>query len=178
MKNALSPFVLALLTAQSACNTGPHEKAAPEAVKPAVVATASQKLGQPTPADAPEVALAAVARAPKEYLGKTIVTKGTVGSVCQHMGCWMTLSDENGEAFIRMAGHAFMVPKDSKGKKARVFAKLVDSTEAEAKPSPNCSSGAAGGGKDHCKEEAEKAEKQAGKPLAKLELEALGVEIF
>ena len=176
MKNAVPTFSLAVLSALIACNTGPREKASPEATQPVVLATAAQKLGQPTPADVPEVSLAVVARTPKDYLGKTIVTKGTVGSVCQHMGCWMTLSDENGEAFIRMAGHAFMVPKDAKGKKARVFAKLVDSSEAEAKPSSNCSSG--GGGKDHCKEEAEKAEKQAGKPLAKLELEALGVELF
>lgn len=155
-----------------ACNTGPHEKAsaepAPTIAKPAVT---SQKLGQPTPKEATEVSLSAVARTPKEYLGKTIVTSGTVGSVCQHMGCWMTLSDESGEAFIRMAGHAFMVPKDSKGKKARVYAKLVDSSEPEAKPVANCS----GDGKDHCKAEAEK---QNGKPLAKLELEALGVELF
>ena len=85
----------------------------------------------------------------------------------------MTLTDENGEAFIRMAGHAVMVPKDAKGKKARVFAKLVDSTEADkAAPTSSC---AGGGSKDHCKEEAEK---QNGKPLAKLELEALGVELF
>ena len=69
-----------------ACDTGARDKATPE---PAVVApsAASQKLGQATPTGTPEVSLATVARAPKEYLGKTLVTKGTVGSVCQHMGC-------------------------------------------------------------------------------------------
>lgn len=164
------------VAAALACNTGAREKATAESAPSAsaTYATQVQKLGQATPAGTPEVALATVARSPKEYLGKTIVTKGTVGSVCQHMGCWMTLSDDNGEAFIRMAGHAFMVPKDSKGKKARVLAKLVDSSEGEAKPA-STSSCAGGGSKDHCKEEAEK---QNGKPLAKLELEALGVEIF
>lgn len=84
----------------------------------------------------------------------------------------MTLTDEKGEAFIRMAGHSFLIPKDAGGKKARVMATLAPSS-TEAAEGATCSEGKGHGG---CKAEA--VEQQGGKPLAKLELEALGVELL
>jgi hypothetical protein len=164
---------LALMALLAACKTAPNEPTPTQEPAPASSASApSSRLGAPVPAgDA--VALAAVAKDPKAYMGKTVVTTGTVQAVCQHAGCWMTLKDEGqGDAFVRMAGHSFFIPKSASGKKARVHAKLVDLEQPQ--PAQNC--GAAGG--DHkmgCKEEAEK---QTGKPLARLELEALGVELY
>jgi Rieske Fe-S protein len=164
------PFAALFAVSVLACNTSPKE-IAPEqrgATEPAPVKASSQ-LGQAIPEGAQKLALSEVSKNPKAYVGKEFVTTGTVSAVCQHMGCWMTLKDDGGDAFIRMAGHAFFIPKDASGKKARVHAKLVAADE----PEPAC----AGGG-DHkmgCKAEAEK---QTGKPLAQLQLEATGVELY
>ena len=68
-----------------------------------------------------------------------------------------------------MAGHSFFVPKTASGKKARVLATLVQNENEGA-----CAEGHEGKGKG-CKAEAEA---QLGRPLAKLELVAQGVEIL
>lgn len=137
--------------------------------EPAPVAAPSKTFGARIADKSAGVALAEVAAAPEKFKGQAFVATGTVGSVCQHRGCWMTLQDEKGEAFIRMAGHSFLIPKDAAGKKARVLATLAPAGEPEGS---TCSEGKAGG----CKAEAQ--EQQGGKPLAKLELEASGVELF
>lgn len=134
--------------------------------------TPAQTLGQPIPKDLTSVALGDLAKDPKPFVGKEVVLTGKVDAVCQHKGCWMTLKDANGEAFIRMAGHAFFIPKTASGKTARVHATLVDLEQVKG---PACGEGAGKPeGKMGCKEEAEQ---QTGKPLAKLELEAKGVEL-
>jgi len=118
-----------------------------------------------------KASLTEVAKAPSSFANKKLVMEGKVTAVCQHMGCWMELRDESGEAHVKMAGHAFFVPKSASGKKARVLGKL-----AGAPAGASCgdeSPGHAGGA--GCKAEAEK---QLGRPLAKLELEAEGVEIL
>jgi Rieske Fe-S protein len=173
-------FVLGLC----GCNTG--VKAAPEpgpspsppapAASPAPASdsakTSSLRLGAPIEGAGNEVSLAEVAKAPGQFKDKTFKTKGTVSAVCQHMGCWMELKDDAGQAHIKMAGHSFFVPKTASGKKARVEARLVP-TQAEPEA---CGDGMH---KDHkgggCKAEAEKA---LGRPLAKLELIATGVELY
>ena len=118
-----------------------------------------------------KASLTEVAKSPSSFANKKLVMEGKVTAVCQHMGCWMELRDESGEAHVKMAGHAFFVPKSASGKKARVLGKL-----AGAPAGSSCgddSPGHAGGA--GCKAEAEK---QLGRPLAKLELEAEGVEIL
>lgn len=118
-----------------------------------------------------KASLTEVAKAPSSFANKKLVMEGKVTAVCQHMGCWMELRDDSGEAHVKMAGHAFFVPKSASGKKARVLGKL-----AGAPAGASCgddSPGHAGGA--GCKAEAEK---QLGRPLAKLELEAEGVEIL
>ncbi len=129
-------------------------------------ASASKKLGAPLDPNAPTVALADVAKNPDHYVGKTFTTAGTVTAVCVHQGCWMELKDEAGQAHVKMAGHKFFVPKNASGKKARIVAKL------EKEATPSCSDANEKGG---CKAEAEE---QLGRPLAKLELVAEGVEIL
>lgn len=153
-----------------ACNSTEQAKPESKPEAPPVAAQTKLSFGAPI-TEAKAVALTEVASAPDKFKGQAFVTTGTVGSVCQHQGCWMTLTDEQGEAFIRMAGHSFLIPKDAAGKKARVMATLEDASEPTASA---CSEGKEEG-HGGCKAEAEKA---TGKPLAKLELQATGVELF
>lgn len=129
--------------------------ATPTATAPA---TSANKVGEPISATAPVVALADVVKNPAAYKGKSFVTSGTVTAVCQEMGCWMEIKDATSEAHIKMAGEKFSVPKTSAGHKARVQGMLVD----------------VAGSDEEC---AEEAAKQTGGQVAKLQLEATGVEL-
>ena len=176
---ALAALFSGVLGVLVACNTGAKETApAPAPTAPAAAAAAKTEgalqLGTPIESTVQKVALADVAKDPSAFVGKKFATTGTVTAVCQHMGCWMEIKDDSSEAHIKMAGHAFFVPKTASGKKARVLGTLVKS-EAE----PACSdeghdkaAAAAGGPKKGCRAEAEA---QLGRPLAKLELVADGV---
>jgi hypothetical protein len=156
-------FALILLAAAAACNRAPAsdkhaDKAATTAEKPAATASAN-KVGEPISATAPVVALADVMKNPDAYKGKSFVTSGTVTAVCQEMGCWMEIKDANSEAHIKMAGEKFSVPKTSAGHQARVQGTLVD---------------VAGEEDSDC---AQEAADQTGKQVAKIQLEATGVEL-
>jgi Domain of unknown function (DUF4920) len=147
-------IALVLLLAAACTKT-----ASPDKTKPAAATTATANhLGTPIPATTPVVALADVLKDPAAYKNKAFVTTGTVTSVCQEMGCWMEIKDGTSEAHIKMAGEKFSVPKTSSGHKARVQGMLVD----------------VAGGDSDC---AEEAAKQTGGPVAKLQLEATGVEL-
>jgi hypothetical protein len=152
----------ALLLLAAACNRAPASET--HADKPAAAATAEKpaasanKVGEPISASAPVVALADVMKNPDAYKGKSFVTTGTVTAVCQEMGCWMEIKDANSEAHIKMAGEKFFVPKTSAGKQARVQGTLVDVAGEDA----DC---------------AEEAAEQTGKQVAKIQLEATGVEL-
>ncbi len=98
--------------------------------------------------------LDALVREPQRFASKTVRTEGKVSAVCQHMGCWMEIADDAGKAHIKMAGHAFTVPKDAAGHHAVIQGKVI---------APD---------KDHCTEEAAE---QTGS-VAKVEIEASGVE--
>lgn len=176
-------FLLLASLALAACRTdaaAEPQKAEPKpetssAAKPAA-ATDKLVLGAPiADGSGQKASLADVAKAPASFVDKKVVTEGTITAVCQHMGCWMEIKDSAGEAHVKMAGHAFFVPKTASGKKARVLGKLA------AAPAAGSSCGEdEGKGPSHekgagCKAEAEK---QLGRPLAKLELVAEGVEIL
>lgn len=139
----------------------PQTSAAP------VASAAPGKLVLGAPIETPSlVKLADVAKNPSAWSGKTITTSGTVTAVCQHMGCWMEIKDDASEAHIKMAGHAFFVPKTASGHKAKIMGRVG--------PSPEMACGGEGHKGKGCKAEAEE---QMGKPLAKLEFEATGVEL-
>ena len=87
-----------------------------------------------------------------------MMVTGIVTAVCQEMGCWMEIKDDLGQAHIRMHGHSFFVPKSASGHHARVQATLVPTKDSETE----------------CTEEATK---QMGHAVAKLELDATGVEL-
>jgi Rieske Fe-S protein len=205
-RSASLPFV-ALVSASlalAACNSGPKDTSvSPEpkttapatpAPAPAPAPTANEgalRLGSPIEASVEKVALTDVAKNPNAFVGKKFATTGTVTAVCQHMGCWMEIKDDSGEAHIKMAGHSFFVPKTASGRKARVLATLVKNEEEGACAEENHDKMAAAGGaanapaakagagagaaKKGCRAEAEA---QLGRPLAKLELVADGVELM
>lgn len=186
-------FVTLAFLALAACNTGPKEiepkevrpepKANPTTMATPPTTEAALRLGAPIEANAQKVQLSEVAKNPNAFVGKKFATTGTVTAVCQHMGCWMEIKDDAGEAHIKMAGHAFFVPKTASGRKARILATLVKGDD-----DPNCAnadhdkmaaaSGGAGGGGEGKKGCRAEAEAQLGRPLAKLELVADGVELM
>jgi len=74
---------------------------------------------------------------PRSFDGQTIRTTGVVRQVCQRMGCWMELASEGAQAqrmFVRMAGHAFLLPRDVVGHRAvaegRVALRPMSANEA------------------------------------------------
>jgi hypothetical protein len=146
-----------ILLASAACTKAASKTddksapAAPEAL--------ANRMGAAISPSTPVVALATVMKDPAAYKGKPFVTSGTVTAVCQEMGCWMEIKDADSEAHIKMAGEKFFVPKTSAGHKARVQGTLVD---------------VAGGGDTEC---ANEAAKQTGGQVAKIQLEATGVEL-
>jgi hypothetical protein len=172
-------ILLSSLLCLSACDMGgssarAEPKPTTQAIAPPTTAApqTSEKFGAAIDPSAREVALGDIAKEPGAYTDKTFATTGTVTAVCQHRGCWMEIKDDKGEAHIKMAGHAFFVPRTASGKKARVLATLVKSD----------SEGSCGEGSEKheangkgCKAEAEA---QLGRPLAKLELVAQGVELL
>jgi len=161
-----------------ACNTGPKPERAPEpppAAKPEPKAPAPEgtlRLGAAIQPSAEKVALAEIAKKPDAYVGKTFQTTGTVTAVCQHMGCWMEIKDDAGAAHIKMAGHAFFVPKTASGHQARVLGRLEKVENAGSCEGDKAAGHEPGKG---CRAEAET---QLGRPLAKLELVADGVELM
>lgn len=177
MKSMLSALAIALSI--SACNTAPvhpePKETAPAptpAPAPAPTTTANvERFGAPIDESAENVALTDVAKRPTAYSGKTFTTTGVVTAVCQHRGCWMEIQDDAGQAHVKMAGHKFFVPRAASGRKAKVLATLVKADEDEAA----CSEAADHGKGKGC---AAEAEAQLGRPLAKLQLVAQGVELM
>lgn len=49
-----------------------------------------------------------------------VKVKGVVTSVCQAMGCWITLQTKDGSMMVRMKDHAFFVPLALSGKEVVV----------------------------------------------------------
>ncbi len=167
---------------------GSTNAAPPQTSTVAAATPAALKLGQAIEANATTARLADITKEPRKFENTTIATTGTVTAICQHRGCWMEIKDDASEAHIRMAGHAFMVPRTAAGKKAKVLAQVQLSQEEPAcdeggegmmstasGPAPTPANGAAKKEKKGCRAEAEE---QMGHPLPKLELVALGVEIY
>jgi hypothetical protein len=150
------PSTLVVLSFSSLVACSRHEAPASLATPPAasgVAPVATLALGEPI--TSPLVSLSDLAHDPGRYRDKVIATSGKVTSVCREMGCWMELQDASGQAHVRMHGHSFFVPKTSPGHLARVQATVVK----------------APGSADDCEE------KPGSSGVAKIELDATGVEI-
>ena len=76
--------------------------------------------------------LSALVAANPEGGEEVVQVSGTIHEVCQAAGCWMVVRDGEREARVVMKGHAFTVPKDSKGKAALVEGTLKVRTFSEA----------------------------------------------
>ena len=106
---AASSFATVVLLALAGCNTGPKDTSVhpePKATSSAAAAPAAEgalRLGAPIEAAVEKVSLADIAKNPNAFVGKKFATNGTVTAVCQHMGCWMEIKDDSGEAHIKMA---------------------------------------------------------------------------
>jgi hypothetical protein len=155
---SLALSAIAVLGFALGCGKTPAPPPAPVAPTPAGAATTLASLHLGEPISAPDAKLSDVASHFADYKGKTFATTGVVTAVCQEMGCWMEIKDDTGQAHIRMHGHSFFVPKTASGHHARVQATLVPTKESET----------------DCTEEAAK---QMGHPVAKVELDATGVEL-
>ncbi len=86
---------------------------------------ADQKLGAPLTAKE-AMPLAALFASPGPLVGKTVQVKGKVTEVCEAMGCWMNLTDDQGH-LLRIKvddGGDIVFPKDSIGKTAIAEGKL------------------------------------------------------
>jgi hypothetical protein len=101
--------------------------------------------------------LAELVRSPGRFSGQTVRLEGTVSAVCQAAGCWMQLEDEAQHVHIKMHGHSFFVPRTAAGRHARVQGTVISGN-------PN----------GHCEQEAAE---QTGRPVARLEIDATGVEL-
>src|SRR5579883_882345 len=83
-----------------------------------LLSAADLKLGKPLTVKDP-MPLATLLAKPADYLGKTVQVKGKITEVCQMMGCWMDLTNDDGQK-IRINVHDgdIVFPKDSVGKVA------------------------------------------------------------
>lgn len=72
--------------------------------------------------DAKSVPLADVLADPDAYTKDAIVVEGLVQAACQNKGCWMEVVPEAGKSGMRVTfkDYGFFVPKDSKGRAARM----------------------------------------------------------
>lgn len=66
------------------------------------------------------VKVADLLASPETYLGKTVRVDGVVQAVCQTMGCWIQLGDdENGKGIqFKVEDGVIVFPKEGKGRKA------------------------------------------------------------
>jgi hypothetical protein len=106
-------------------------RASPAVTTPAVTTPAVTTPVQPTPdrygqalEPAPTADLAAVLDQPAAYADKSVTVEGVVRQVCQNRGCWLELAtaadaDAHGCRVV-LKDHAFFVPTDSAGRRARV----------------------------------------------------------
>jgi hypothetical protein len=90
-----------------------------------LLGAADAKYGKPLTLKEP-MTLAALMAKPDQFAGKTVQVKGKITSVCQAMGCWIEMVNEDGQ-HIKLDGHNANLefPKDCVGKTAIAEGKLV-----------------------------------------------------
>ena len=93
-----------------------------------LLAAADVKLGKPLTLKEP-VSIATLLAHPDDYAGKTVQVKGKIAAVCQMMGCWMDVTDDDGrQVHVKVKDGEIVFPKDGAGKVATVegtFSKTV-----------------------------------------------------
>jgi hypothetical protein len=100
----------------------------------AALCAADLKLGKPLTLKEP-LPLATVLAKPGDYVGKTIQVKGKITEVCGMMGCWMDLTNDEGQKLrIKVNDGEIEFPKDSSGKTAIAEGRLdkIELTKEQA----------------------------------------------
>jgi len=90
-----------------------------------LLCAADAKFGKPLTLREP-ITVAALMSKPDDFAGKTVQVKGKIAAVCQAMGCWLELVNEDGQ-HVRLDGHNANLefPKDCTGKMAVAEGKFV-----------------------------------------------------
>jgi len=83
-----------------------------------VLAATDLQLGKPLTVKEP-MSLATLMAKPADYVGKTVQVKGKIVEVCEMMGCWMDLVNDEGQKLrIKVNDGEIVFPKDASGKMA------------------------------------------------------------
>jgi len=83
-----------------------------------LISAAELKLGKPLAMKDP-ITIATLLAHADDYVGKTVQVKGKITEVCQMMGCWMELTNDEGQKVrIKVNDGDIVFPKDSAGKDA------------------------------------------------------------
>jgi len=83
-----------------------------------VLSAAEIKLGKPLTVKEP-MTLATLLAHPDDYQDKTVQVKGKITEVCQMMGCWLDLTNDEGQKVrIKVEDGELVFPKDAAGKSA------------------------------------------------------------
>lgn len=99
------------------------DKAKPtEQDKTAAIPTDSYLKRGETVGKAKKVSLNKALKDPSKYSGKTVRIEGVVVRSCKMEGCWAEVAEKKDSKSVRvkMKGHAFFIPLQSAGAKARV----------------------------------------------------------
>ena len=62
---------------------------------------------------------------PEKYVGKKVRVSAKVSDVCQKMGCWMVISEEDKHMRVTTKDHKFFVAKDGAGSKCDIEGEVV-----------------------------------------------------
>ena len=92
------------------------------ALLPALASAEPRTFGKPLqglPATTVEAVLA------KPEAGKAVRLEGTINSVCQNKGCWLTLKQGSRSVHVTFEGYSFFVPKDVSGQPVVLEGKVV-----------------------------------------------------
>jgi len=98
----------------------------------ALLCAADTKFGKPLTVKEP-MPLATLLAHPDDYNGKIVQVKGKITDVCQAMGCWLELVNEDGQHLHFEAHEAGIeFPKDSAGRMVIAEGKFVKSELSRA----------------------------------------------
>lgn len=117
---ALSLF-LACQETENANSDKPVENKKME--KPVEIATV-QNFGAPFSIEK-AIPAADLFKAPETYVGKKIRVEATVTDVCQKMGCWMVITEQDKHMRITTKAHKFFVAKDGAGSLCQIEGEVV-----------------------------------------------------
>ncbi|HXB67621.1 MAG TPA: DUF4920 domain-containing protein [Candidatus Acidoferrales bacterium] len=99
-----------------------------------LISAAEVKLGKPLAVKDP-VSIQALLSHAGNYVGKTVQVKGRITEVCQMAGCWMELTNDDGQLVrIKVNDGDIVFPKDAAGKEAVAEGKFarIELTRAQA----------------------------------------------